>query len=698
MTGVDAFRLRTLGTLRLERADGRDDPTLAIPRRKLALLALLAVSGRPVSRDRLVDLFWGDHPEERARHSLSDALSHLRRILGPEAITSRQAEVGLAEGIPLALDLRELAEAARGEDWARVLSLFEGPFLEGVYVGGSSDWEHWVGAQRTGSIRLFERACLAEAQRCEGIAAWDALETLTARWLVLQPDDATALAFQRTARRHLEAMPSPPEGADVEAVAAVPQTVVATPPEARRRPAPWYRRRRVVGATIAALVIIAVAAGASRWRSLRDATFQFTTRSPQARALVERASLGSDGGVSRTEAISLLEQAIALDSGFAMAYRTLALLHAGDGTRQGEVATLLTRAAGVADAVSPFERALVMSSYHLMVTGDYARAAAAQRNLIRLAPDDGDAWHDLGMTYQYLGDDARAAEAYREALARDATSGSTWANLLDALVATGDDPAVEAALDSMARAIPGHPWIFLATSRVRAAQGDLTRAEAAIRSYLAATPDAPRRQGIGEMMLARIRWRAGAFDEGDAAVQRGIAWQLRLGDTVAALRESLADAMVRVWGRGDRMGAARRLDAAVARFPLANIAPEDRLLPERAMVEALVGRVDEAQRTLDTYLSLVPDPVRRRNRAAMESARTTLDLARGDRAAARAAHARYLGSPATLRADLLDALYVEWIDERLGRDATRLSRETIARRPSVPRGASRSPVDAGARP
>lgn len=696
MTGPAAFRLRTLGTLRLERTDGRDDPALAIPRRKLALLVLLAVSGRPVSRDRLVDLFWGDHPEERARHSLSDALSHLRRILGPEAITSRQAEVGLAEGVPLTVDLRELAEAARVEDWHQVVSLFDGPFLDGVYVGGSSDWEHWVGAQRTGSMRLFERACLAEAQRCEGSAAWDALEALTARWLAVQPDDATALAFHRTAQRHLDAMRPAPEAGGVSTTPVTAST--SSPPGAPRMRTPWYRHRRVVGAAIAALLLIAVAASASRWRAQRDATFQFTTRSPEARALVERASLGSDGGVSRTEAISLLEQAIALDSGFAMAYRTLALLHAGDGTRQAEVATLLTRAAGVAYAVSPFERALVMSSYHMMVTGDFARAAAAQRNLIRLAPDDGDAWHDLGMTYQYLGDDARAAEVYREALARDATSGSTWANLLDALVATGDRPAIEAALDSMARAIPGHPWIFLATSRVRAAQGDLTRAEAAIRSYLAATPDAPRRQGIGEMMLARILWRAGALDEGDAAAQRGIAWQLRLGDTVAALRESLADAAVRIWARGDRTGATRRLDAAVARYPLTSVALEDRLLPERAMVQALVGRTDEAQRTLDTYLSLVPEPVRRRNRAAVESARATLDLVRGDLAAARASHTRYLGSPTTLRADLLDALYVEWIAARLGRDTAPLTRETIARLPSVPRGASRSPVDAGARP
>ncbi|MEN9818162.1 MAG: hypothetical protein RLZ32_2042, partial [Gemmatimonadota bacterium] len=96
MAVVPPFRLRTLGSLQLTAPDGSREPSLATRRRKLALLTLLAVRGRPLSRDRLVNLFWGDHPEERARHSLSDALSHLRRVLGPDAITARQAEVGLA--------------------------------------------------------------------------------------------------------------------------------------------------------------------------------------------------------------------------------------------------------------------------------------------------------------------------------------------------------------------------------------------------------------------------------------------------------------------------------------------------------------------------------------------------------------------------------------------------------------------------
>lgn len=41
---------------------------------------------RRATRERIVGVFWGDRDEERARNSLADAVSHLRRVLGRESI------------------------------------------------------------------------------------------------------------------------------------------------------------------------------------------------------------------------------------------------------------------------------------------------------------------------------------------------------------------------------------------------------------------------------------------------------------------------------------------------------------------------------------------------------------------------------------------------------------------------------------
>src|SRR5688572_3383457 len=105
------FRLITLGRLSLVGDDGEEEASLARRRFKLALLAVLAMARRPMSRDALLEMFWGNDDEARARHSLSNALSSLRAVLGQSSITTRDSDVGLASDLPLDLDALELAEA-----------------------------------------------------------------------------------------------------------------------------------------------------------------------------------------------------------------------------------------------------------------------------------------------------------------------------------------------------------------------------------------------------------------------------------------------------------------------------------------------------------------------------------------------------------------------------------------------------------
>ena len=81
------FQLRTLGRIALLDASGHEDPSLTTRPRKLALLAWLALrTEQRATRDRIIGVFWGDRDEDRARNSLADAVSHLRRVLGRESI------------------------------------------------------------------------------------------------------------------------------------------------------------------------------------------------------------------------------------------------------------------------------------------------------------------------------------------------------------------------------------------------------------------------------------------------------------------------------------------------------------------------------------------------------------------------------------------------------------------------------------
>jgi DNA-binding SARP family transcriptional activator/TolB-like protein len=181
-----AFRFVTLGRLALHaEPDGAE--VLGAQRRKLALLAYLALASRPVSRDTLVEMFWGDETESRARHSLSNALSYLRRVLGPESIAVRRAEVSLSAGTPLQVDARDLLAAGEARDSERAIALYGGAFLDGVYVPGSESFDQWVTGERSRLELAFTRACDAVCMTAARAGDWERCATVARRWLEASP-------------------------------------------------------------------------------------------------------------------------------------------------------------------------------------------------------------------------------------------------------------------------------------------------------------------------------------------------------------------------------------------------------------------------------------------------------------------------------------------------------------------------------
>jgi DNA-binding SARP family transcriptional activator/tetratricopeptide (TPR) repeat protein/TolB-like protein len=198
---TSGFRLITLGRLALLKESGEADESLAKRRRKLALLAVLAMAPRPYSRDMLVDMFWGDDSEERARHSLSDALSHLRRPLGRDAITARQTDVALARDFPLSVDALDFVAACKAGDQERAIALYGGPFLDCVFIDASQRFEEWLTAERDRLAKLFTHAC---EERCMSLARarrWDECHAVAQRWLAASPLSVDAALYLINARK-----------------------------------------------------------------------------------------------------------------------------------------------------------------------------------------------------------------------------------------------------------------------------------------------------------------------------------------------------------------------------------------------------------------------------------------------------------------------------------------------------------------
>src|ERR1044071_8630517 len=149
------LHLVTFGGLALESVNEAVAPRLSAQR--LAILAVLAAEGdRRVSRERLTGLFWPDAEEERARHSLRQALYTLRNEIGHEVV---RADFALSlDASAMTSDVSQFREALGRGDGPEAVRLVRGPFLDGFYLPGAAPFQRWVEEERA---RLHAAATMA---------------------------------------------------------------------------------------------------------------------------------------------------------------------------------------------------------------------------------------------------------------------------------------------------------------------------------------------------------------------------------------------------------------------------------------------------------------------------------------------------------------------------------------------------------
>jgi TolB-like protein/DNA-binding SARP family transcriptional activator len=149
------LQLRTLGGLALQR-DGTLLDQVNAQRKALALLAVLAAAGASgVGREKVMLLLWPESDAGRARGALKQMLHVLRRQLGsPDAILGT-TELHLNPRY-VESDVARFRTALDAGDFEAAVSLYDGPFLDGVHVDGAPEFQEWAGRQRTeleGSFR-----------------------------------------------------------------------------------------------------------------------------------------------------------------------------------------------------------------------------------------------------------------------------------------------------------------------------------------------------------------------------------------------------------------------------------------------------------------------------------------------------------------------------------------------------------------
>jgi serine/threonine-protein kinase len=174
------LRLETLGGLTLTDSAGRH---VVSQRRRLALLALLAVADRGVTRDKLVGWLWPESAAEPARHALEQLLYSLRRQLPPGSLLGTDP-LRLDPAL-IKTDLADFAARLADGDLEGAAALCRGPFLDGFFLGGVPEFDQWVERERerlageqTRALRALAGQAEAQGRHTAEIEIWRRLTTV----------------------------------------------------------------------------------------------------------------------------------------------------------------------------------------------------------------------------------------------------------------------------------------------------------------------------------------------------------------------------------------------------------------------------------------------------------------------------------------------------------------------------------------
>ncbi len=142
----------------------RDGHALPLPasKKSRALLAYLAVTGRPHLRERLCELLWEGPDDPRA--ALRWSLTKLRPLIEPHLVTGREHVEFRAGGA--AIDIHRLCTPANAttERLEECAALFRGELAEGLDLPGCFRFQQWCAAERE-RFRQMHVSILAELTR-----------------------------------------------------------------------------------------------------------------------------------------------------------------------------------------------------------------------------------------------------------------------------------------------------------------------------------------------------------------------------------------------------------------------------------------------------------------------------------------------------------------------------------------------------
>ena len=293
---------------------------------------------------------------------------------------------------------------------------------------------------------------------------------------------------------------------------------------------------------------------------------QVTTSSLPALRKYSEAVRASDKG-DDAAGVELLEEAVALDSTFAMAWRKLGTLLGNSRVDRGREHHAMTRAYALRDRLTAREAGLTTASYHTSVSGHSDSAMEALRAHLREYPSDAWALNNFGVSLFRIGEPEAAVGYYRRALAVEPLNSLPLTNTIWAALAAGWADSARAAQREFLANFPNHAERAFWEIVPRLALREYDAAEPRIREQRERAGENARARATWTRLLAGVAMVRGRFREADQLfTEEERLWQ-QLGSPTSAMEAAARRILMTGRLRADPVLAGTLLDEARRRYP-----------------------------------------------------------------------------------------------------------------------------------
>jgi eukaryotic-like serine/threonine-protein kinase len=297
---------------------------------------------------------------------------------------------------------------------------------------------------------------------------------------------------------------------------------------------------------------------------------------------------------------ALLEEAVSLDTGFAMAYRKLGIEYGNRDLRE-KAAEYYEKAFTHRDRLSDAERLLLLGSYYqLGAHQDGAKSIAAYEQLLEMQPNNTAALNNLASAMMFVHQYVRAESLVARAVAVGPVAPVHYENLARAQIRLGKLDSAGATLDRCIKEFPRNvqcPGFRILFGWVRG-QYDSTGTQMARLEPQIAEPTV---RAVAVSLQADLARLHGTLGEAKRQSDRTIDLSAQAGMRGALLNRSVVDALSVAWFLGDSVRALRVLDDALARDPIEKLSMTEAPYNNVVAAYAIAGRLDRARAVMSQF-------------------------------------------------------------------------------------------------